>query len=66
MQGLFVILVVRWKPLSYSDKTPYPDWAQAFGLMLSLASMVCIPAYAIYYLLRAEGSSFYEVASIKA
>ena len=63
-QVLFVILVALWKPLSYANDKPYPDWAQAFGLMLSLASMVCIPGYAIYYMIRAEGSSIYEVASV--
>ena len=35
--------------MTYGDYR-YPEWAEMLGLCLSLASMVWVPLYALYYL----------------
>ena len=40
---------VSYSPVTYGTYT-YPTWAEAIGLGLSLASMVWVPLYALYYL----------------
>ena len=39
--------------MTYGDYR-YPEWAEMLGLGLSLASMVWVPLYAVYYLLCKE------------
>ena len=55
MAGVFVFYLASYSPVTYGDYQ-YPGWAEALGLGLSLASMVWVPLYALYYLCRAEGS----------
>uniref|UniRef100_A0AC34QYB6 Uncharacterized protein n=2 Tax=Panagrolaimus sp. JU765 TaxID=591449 RepID=A0AC34QYB6_9BILA len=40
-----------YAPLKYPDGRDFPMWAEIFGFCLSGCSMICIPAYAIYYML---------------
>ena len=40
---------VSYSPVIYGDYK-YPQWAEMLGLCLSLASMVWVPLYALYYL----------------
>ena len=40
---------VSYSPVTYGTYT-YPTWAEAIGLGLSLASMVWVPLYALYFL----------------
>ena len=40
---------MSYSPVTYGTYT-YPTWAEAIGLGLSLASMVWVPLYALYYL----------------
>ncbi|XP_069111626.1 sodium- and chloride-dependent creatine transporter 1-like isoform X2 [Argopecten irradians] len=54
--GLLVAKLIVFQPLKYNRTYEYPNWAQGFGLMLSISSMVCIPVYAIYKLLAAKGT----------
>jgi hypothetical protein len=58
---LFVVLVTQHKPLEYANGEPYPYWAELFGFFLSLCSMLCIPVYAIVYVIKAPGNTFREV-----
>ena len=44
---------VSYSPVTYGDYR-YPEWAEMLGLGLSLASMVWVPLYAVYYLLCKE------------
>ena len=47
--------MARWKPFTYLNYT-YPWWGNLIGLGLSLSSMLCVPAYAVYFVLRQKGS----------
>ena len=48
-------MCVTFVPVTYNDYV-YPVGAQAIGFMMALASMLCIPGYAVYALLSANGS----------
>uniref|UniRef100_A0A914XJA4 Transporter n=1 Tax=Plectus sambesii TaxID=2011161 RepID=A0A914XJA4_9BILA len=50
---LFFMCIFKYQPLTYPNGTEYPTWAGVFGIFLSLASMVVIPGFAIYFLLTA-------------
>ncbi|XP_045474290.1 sodium- and chloride-dependent GABA transporter 1-like isoform X1 [Harmonia axyridis] len=55
---MFIILIsqcVQFRTLSYGDYE-YPVWANVIGLCLSLASMMWIPVYAIYYVIKGPGT----------
>ncbi|XP_068133767.1 sodium- and chloride-dependent betaine transporter-like [Hyperolius riggenbachi] len=52
----FLFTVIKYMPLKYNNIYVYPPWGYAIGWLMSLASMICIPTYAIYILLRTEGS----------
>lgn len=56
MVAIFVFYVVQYQPLTYGKDYQYPMWAQGVGIGISFASMVWIPAYAIYYLITAKGT----------
>jgi solute carrier family 6 GABA transporter-like protein 1 len=47
---LFIFCIVMYSPLKYPSGADFPMWAEFFGFFLSSCSMLCIPAYAIYYL----------------
>ncbi|XP_067930478.1 creatine transporter-like [Watersipora subatra] len=53
---LFVMMWVEFEPLKYADKYTYPAWAQAIGICMAFASMLCIPGYAVYEMVKAPGS----------
>lgn len=56
---LVIILasLVQWTGISYDNK-PYPAWAEFFGWLLAIASMIMIPTFAIiqYFSSSQEGS----------
>ena len=54
MAGVFIFYLVSYSPVTYGDYQ-YPAWAEALGLSLSLASMVWVPLYALYFLAREKG-----------
>ena len=60
LQAVFVFYIFSYKPVRYGEDYAYPKWAEAMGVCMSLASMVWVPAYAIYYLLTQPGT-FREV-----
>ena len=56
LQALFIAMWVQYEPMKYGATYTYPPWAQAVGLMLAFSSMLCIPAYAVYAMLKAPGT----------
>jgi hypothetical protein len=53
--------IIQWQGV-WLDGYKYPDWAEAFGWMFALASMIWVPGYAIYEIYRVEGSSLRAVS----
>jgi len=52
---IFWFYVVKWVPVKYGE-VEYPMYAHIIGLFMSLASMLWIPGYAIYYIATQRGS----------
>ncbi|CAD5210387.1 unnamed protein product [Bursaphelenchus okinawaensis] len=58
---MFFFCTFMYTPVKNANGLDYPQWAQIFGISLSLCSMVVIPGYAIYYLLtKPKGQTFAE------
>jgi len=55
-QAIFIFYCVDYKPIKYGKSYNYPRWAEGLGFCMSFASMIWVPAYAIYYVLTAPGS----------
>lgn len=62
-QGIFIFYLAQYSPVTYGKGYEYPKWAEGLGLCISLASMLWIPLYAIYYVFSRDGS-LYEVRVI--
>ena len=45
-----------WEPLKYGEDVEYPFYMHAIGFVMSLASMLWIPGYALYYIISQRGS----------
>ncbi|XP_021352796.1 sodium- and chloride-dependent taurine transporter-like [Mizuhopecten yessoensis] len=54
--GLLVAQLIMFKPLTYNNTYQYPTWAQAFGVMMAVSSMMCIPVYGLVKLMSTDGS----------
>ncbi|XP_063169180.1 sodium-dependent noradrenaline transporter [Candoia aspera] len=54
---LFVVLVsvINSKPLTY-DQYTYPSWANSVGWVIASSSMILVPAYILYKLLKTPGT----------
>ena len=59
MAGIFLFSVSQWGGISYGDYK-YPPWAEFFGWLIALSSMLFIPGVAIYNLYMTPGT-FMEV-----
>lgn len=55
MLTIFLFYCVQWQPVKYG-KVEYPMYAHILGFIMSLASMVWIPGYAVYYMCTQQGS----------
>jgi Sodium:neurotransmitter symporter family. len=55
-QAIFIFYCVDYEPIKYGKSYNYPRWAEGIGFGVSFASMIWVPAYAIYYVLTAPGS----------
>ena len=55
-QGIFISYLFMWEPLKYGEDIEYPFYMHAIGFVMSLASMLWIPGYAIYYVISQRGS----------
>ncbi|KDR11741.1 sodium- and chloride-dependent GABA transporter 2-like isoform X3 [Zootermopsis nevadensis] len=56
MVAIFIFYCVDYKPVTYGKSYKYPQWAEGLGFCMSFASMIWIPAYAIYYVLATPGT----------
>ncbi|KAG8540540.1 hypothetical protein GDO81_019099 [Engystomops pustulosus] len=54
----FLFALIRYVPLRYNNTYVYPPWGYAIGWLIAISSMICIPLYCIYIVLRTKGSLF--------
>lgn len=50
-QGIFIYFVASFSSVKYG-KYQYPEWAEVLGLLISFSSMMWVPLYAVYYLIK--------------
>lgn len=55
MAGIFLFSISQWGGVSYNDYK-YPPWAEFFGWVLALSSMLFIPGIAIWQLYKTPGT----------
>lgn len=56
---IIIASLAQWGGISY-DKKPYPGWAEFFGWLLALASMVMVPIFAIVQCYYSKGTTVTE------
>lgn len=56
---ILVFTVIQYRPISYNTYV-YPTWAITIGFLMALSSVICIPIYAVYCILRSEGDSLLQ------
>lgn len=61
IMAVWVFSLIDYEPPTYhnGDYT-YPWWAEAIGWGIASLSLICIPAFAVYVFLRADGVTFAE------
>ena len=55
-QAVFIFYVFSYESVTYGKDYKYPNWAEAMGLCMSFTSMLCVPGYALYYLISHPGT----------
>ncbi|KAH8022518.1 hypothetical protein HPB51_025081 [Rhipicephalus microplus] len=55
-EAIFLSSVIRYQPLVYAKTYAYPWWAEMLGWFTSLSSIIMIPTYMVYFLVRTPGS----------
>ncbi|XP_050085310.1 sodium- and chloride-dependent GABA transporter ine isoform X1 [Anopheles aquasalis] len=59
--SLWIFSLINYEaPTYHNGKYNYPGWAHGLGWAITSASLACIPSYAIYQVVRAEGNTFGE------
>ena len=57
-----ILALINYEQLSYHNGNyQYPVWAQAIGWTITGGTLMCIPGYAIFNIVRADGASISEV-----
>lgn len=57
-----ILSLFNYQPLTYHNGSyKYPNWAHYIGWSITAFTILCIPAFALFNIFRAEGSTFYEV-----
>lgn len=57
--------LIDYEPPTYHNGDYiYPWWAEAIGWGIASLSLICIPAFAVYVLVRADGVTFAEVRHV--
>jgi len=56
MVAVFIFYCYSYTPVKYGQDYHYPKWAEGMGLCMSYASMIWVPAYAIYYMITTPGT----------
>ena len=51
-QAVFIYYLYQYSPVTYGDDYEYPKWAEIMGLLIAASSMIWVPIYAIYYIVR--------------
>ncbi|XP_029663418.1 sodium- and chloride-dependent GABA transporter ine-like isoform X1 [Formica exsecta] len=61
IMAVWVFSLIDYEPPTYhnGDYT-YPWWAEAIGWGIASLSLICIPAFAVYVFVRADGVTFAE------
>uniref|UniRef100_A0A8B9Q8G3 Transporter n=1 Tax=Apteryx owenii TaxID=8824 RepID=A0A8B9Q8G3_APTOW len=54
-QAIFLFSLIKYTPLKYNNVYVYPPWGYVVGWLMALSSMVCVPLYAIFILLKTKG-----------
>uniref|UniRef100_A0A8C2UDZ6 Transporter n=1 Tax=Coturnix japonica TaxID=93934 RepID=A0A8C2UDZ6_COTJA len=54
--AVFFFSLIKYTPLKYNNSYVYPPWGYMLGWLMALSTMVCIPLYVIFILLRTKGS----------
>ncbi|XP_066597207.1 sodium- and chloride-dependent GABA transporter ine isoform X2 [Prorops nasuta] len=61
IMSVWVFSLIDYEPPTYRNgEYEYPWWAEAIGWGIASLSLICIPAFAIYVLIRADGNTFTE------
>lgn len=61
-QAVWVFSLIDYEPPTYHNGDyVYPWWAEAIGWSIASLSLICIPAFAVYVFVRADGVTFAEV-----
>ncbi|XP_033008230.1 sodium- and chloride-dependent glycine transporter 1 isoform X2 [Lacerta agilis] len=56
---ILVFTVIQYRPISYNTYV-YPTWAISIGFLMALSSVICIPIYAVFCVMRSEGDSLMQ------
>ncbi|XP_028589562.2 sodium- and chloride-dependent glycine transporter 1 isoform X1 [Podarcis muralis] len=56
---ILVFTVIQYRPISYNTYV-YPTWAISIGFLMALSSVICIPIYAVFCVLRSEGDTLMQ------
>ncbi|XP_008107714.1 sodium- and chloride-dependent glycine transporter 1 isoform X2 [Anolis carolinensis] len=56
---ILVFTVIQYRPISYNAYV-YPTWAITIGFLMALSSVICIPIYAVFCIMRSEGDSLLQ------
>ncbi|POI32328.1 hypothetical protein CIB84_003919 [Bambusicola thoracicus] len=62
--AVFLFSLIKYTPLKYNNSYVYPPWGYVLGWLMALSSMVCIPLYIIFILLRTKGSLKQRLAQL--
>jgi hypothetical protein len=60
LKGVALFSLINYSRLQYGDYI-YPLWAELLGWCLALSSMLCIPIYVVYRLLKSPQNNFKKV-----
>ncbi|KAL0272952.1 UNVERIFIED_CONTAM: hypothetical protein PYX00_005746 [Menopon gallinae] len=56
MVAIFLFFCIQYEPVKYANTYEYPWWGQVIGFLVSASSMIWIPGYAIYFLIKTPGT----------
>jgi hypothetical protein len=54
-QGIFLFNIIQFQVLTYNKTYNYPPWATGLGILLAAISMIQIPVYLAYKVIRTPG-----------
>ncbi|XP_043274241.1 sodium- and chloride-dependent GABA transporter ine [Venturia canescens] len=61
IMAVWVFSLIDYEPPTYHNGAyQYPWWAEAIGWGIASLSLICLPAFAIYVLIRSEGATLAE------